>query len=122
MPIRKEIVANGEIYHMFNRGVDGRQVFQIKVDRRKLIVCWWFYRCKKLPIKPSRLSEVNIDQRTELINSIVDSPKRVDILAYCLMNNHFHLLIRQLDDRGIEEFMSHSTNSYTRWFNERTGR
>ena len=48
----------------------------------------------------------------------------VEIIALCLMPNHFHLLLRQRTNEGISKFTSNFTNSYTRYFNiknERTG-
>lgn len=43
--------------------------------------------------------------------------KRVAVLAYCLMPNHFHFLIKQLRSSGISDFISDITNSYTKYFN-----
>lgn len=45
------------------------------------------------------------------------NPKIVEIVCYCLMPNHFHLLIKQLKDNGTQEFLSKITNSYTKYFN-----
>lgn len=46
----------------------------------------------------------------------------VKVLAYCLMPNHFHLLVRQEAEGGITEFLSKVTNSYTRYFNTKYDR
>jgi putative transposase len=43
----------------------------------------------------------------------------VEIIAYCLMPNHFHLVVRQLVDGGITSFMRRAMNSYTRAYNTR---
>ena len=48
----------------------------------------------------------------------------VDLISYCFMPNHFHLLVKQLMDGGIAKYLSNFANSYTRYFNtrnERTG-
>lgn len=50
--------------------------------------------------------------------------KLIEIFAYCLMPNHFHLLLKQVADRGVSKFLSQFENSYTRYFNtiyERVG-
>lgn len=78
-----------------------------------------FYR--KTP-QPAKLS----DFRRGLIRLKYNGNQKelVRIFAYCLMPNHFHLLIQQLIDGGITNFLSNLTNSYTRYFNtkyERVG-
>lgn len=50
------------------------------------------------------------------------NPKIVEIICYCFMPNHFHLLLKQLQDNGIHEFLSKVINSYTKYFNTRRKR
>ena len=53
---------------------------------------------------------------------ITDSSKLVEIFCFCLMPNHFHLLIRQEQVGGISSFISNFTNSYTKYFNTKHNR
>lgn len=50
------------------------------------------------------------------------SNRIVDIICYCLMPNHFHLLLKQLKDGGITEFMRKLSDSYTKYFNIKNSR
>ncbi|MFH1281337.1 MAG: transposase, partial [Candidatus Omnitrophota bacterium] len=64
------------------------------------------------------LSEENVCQINALLtNYLNDKPKLVDIVAYCFMPTHIHLILKQLEEDGISCFMSNVLNSYTRYFN-----
>jgi putative transposase len=107
MPYRFIPFTNGQIYHIYNRGTEKRHIFESGRDRSRFIKTLQYYQLEgpkpRFSIyKPSHSIE------TEQI---------VEILCYCLMPNHFHLLIRQVRDGGITEFMSKVSNSYTKYFN-----
>jgi len=47
---------------------------------------------------------------------------KIELLAYCLMPNHFHLLIKQRDEISMRSFMSSIITRYTMYFNEKNDR
>jgi len=102
--------ANGYYYHIYNRGVEKRNVFLDKWDYSRFLQTLDFYR--KIPLS-MKLS----DYRRKIIKWQQDQREIVRIHCYCLMPNHFHLLIQQLEDIGITNFLKKITNSYTRYFN-----
>jgi len=89
--------VNGEYYHVFNRGVDRRSLFESDIDRAN------FYRrlLKGVPGKRQGL---------------------VDLVSYCLMDNHYHLLLRQREDGGVSKFMHALGMGYSHYFNKTHGR
>lgn len=99
-------------YHIYNRGVEKRKTFMDKRDYKRFLETLDFYRKSPQPMKLSdfrrgAIQIKKIDKQSELIR----------IFCYSLMPNHFHLLIKQLADGGISEFMRKISDSYTRYFN-----
>lgn len=110
MPSRPVPFINGQIYHIYNRGSEKRWIFEdLRCYNRFLKTAKYYQYSGPKP----RFS-------TYIKNSrIINSSKNVEILAYCLMPNHYHLLIRQLKDNGISDMVSRLANSYTKYFNSR---
>ena len=110
--------ANGQIYHLFNRGVAKQPIFRDAHDYQRLLNTFAYY----LEANPAqKISEKSKRDLNQIITSPVKKPL-VQILAYCLMPNHFHLLVKQLKNHGITIFAKRALNSYTRYFNVRHDR
>ncbi len=123
MPGREIPLVTSEIYHVFNRGVAGLPSFCNKRNYTRAIETLLFYQNKKLPMKYSHfLSISNALRETFLENLAEEKDFLVEIIAYCLMPNHFHLILKQVNDNGISKFMGNFANSYTRYFNTREDR
>ena len=113
---RKEYGAGG-YYHIYNRGIDKREIFLDEQDYSVFIGYMKFYLDKPIlqgqalkgvngkTVPPSRISK--------------NYTNEISLLAYCLMPNHFHFLIRQSSDRGIAEFMQSLLLKYVLYFNKR---
>lgn len=111
MPYQQAIFANNEIYHIVNRGVEKRQIFMTKRDYERFIETMDYYRIKN---PPTRFSFKN---RPLLLQKNTKNSPLVEIVCFCLMPNHFHILLRQIEEGGITTFASKLTNSYTKYFN-----
>lgn len=101
---------NGNFYHIFNRGVEKRVIFIDDKDCQRFIQTLYYYQFAGPKPKFSTKKRFRI-------NKFEKNPKIVEIICFCLMPNHFHLLVRQLKDNGIQEFASKISNSYTKYFN-----
>ena len=111
MARRKHSFVNASYYHVFNRGVEKRRVFQKERDYERFTKALLHYQFKNGKLSRRK---VKISQN--------DSQKFVEIIAYCLMPNHFHLLLKQVSDEGISVFMNRLANSYTKYFNTKYDR
>jgi len=108
--------ANKEYYHVYNRGTDKRDIFLDKED------IWRFLQCLKQLNSTEIIGSFHSDsykQRSKLRSL---APKLVNIVAYCLNQNHFHLILEQIENDGIPKFMHRVSTSYTNYFNEKNKR
>lgn len=113
---RKTPIVTGEIYHVYNRGVDKRSIVEDDFDSERFLKSMIAFNTER-PVLSLRNAELQNSGSTP------DDPL-VEILAYCLNPNHFHLILRQVVDGGISEFMKRLSGGYTWYFNnkyERSG-
>jgi len=125
MGYRKTILATDEIYHVYNRGVEKRPLFLTKWDYKQFLELINYYRFVNCPVKYSYFKLLSSEERNKTLRKLEDTSERwVDILAFCLMPNHIHFLLKQRKDSGISKFMAKIQNSFSHFFNmkqERVG-
>ena len=122
--MRKVPLVTDNIYHIFNRGVNKQNIFSSESDYDYFLRSATHYLIKSSKFsyekfKSSKPSGPN-DPGSLGLN---DKPK-VKIIAYVLMPNHFHFLMKQIADTGITSYMQQLSNSYSHYFNtkhERVG-
>lgn len=112
--MRKQKLVSDNIYHIFNRGVEKRDVFIEDRDYLRFISGLGLFN----DVNPAynvgfKLKKSTIDSE----NQYISEKKLVDVLAFCLMPNHFHLLLRQKEEGGISKFMNKIGVGYTNYFN-----
>lgn len=113
MPIRKIPLITNQIYHIVNRGVDKRPIFNEWRDFQRFLETSAYYQREEQSPRFSYLTP-------EELKKILDIPpkqKIVEIICYCLIPNHFHFLLKQNKNNGISKFLSLVSNSYIRYFN-----
>ncbi|MBI4037231.1 transposase [Candidatus Daviesbacteria bacterium] len=116
MAYQQAIFANEEFYHIFNRGVEKRATYVNHRDYQRFLQTLEYYRFKNPPAKFSAR------HRPHLNKKVKDESVWVEIVCFCLMPNHFHLVVKQIEDGGITKFISKSLNSYTKYFNTKHNR
>lgn len=122
MPGRKIPLITEYYYHVFNRGVNKRPIFQDAWNYKRCLDQLNYYQYQNTPVSFSMLRRMKPERKQFIWETALKGPKYVEILAYCLMPNHFHLLVKQTSDQGISKFMSKFQNSYSRYFNVKTNR
>lgn len=119
----KNYIADG-YYHIYNRGIEKRLIFQDQQDYSVFLSYLRFYLLPKDKADLTRqLSNPSISCKEKdnilkllRLNNFYDE---IILLAYCLMPNHFHLLIKQKSDKSIDKFMNSLGVRYTMYFNRK---
>ncbi len=110
---RQIFFENQKYYHIYNRGVAKQKIFSDPRDYERLLTTFSFY-LEKSP--KTRLSMAD-KKELKIINFTAPKNPLIEILVNCLMPNHFHLLIKQLQNEGVSIFMRRSLDSYTKYYN-----
>lgn len=118
--MRKIEFANEEYYHIYNRGVDKRDVFLDAIDYERFLLAMNLLNDERDGLMLEWRDIKRSDPRAKLLDfqelSSRKNPK-VEIVAYCLNPNHYHFILKQLRKGGIKEFLHKVSTSYTNYFN-----
>ena len=123
--MRKHKPQVGKIYHVFNRGVEKRDIFLSDGDRWRFLQGLYLFN--------SETGSTNLLYRLEqekgrmhfgilreyMKEAGVERRPLVRIMADCLKPNHFHLLIEEIQRDGISRFMHKLAVGYTGYFNKK---
>lgn len=108
---------NGKLYHLYNRGTDKRKVFLDDQDYFRFIHNLFEFNdtepAKNIYYKSHEIRTHKIDEEKRARKLIVK------IHVFCLMPNHFHLLLEQVRDGGIKEFIRKLCLGYALYFNKK---
>lgn len=116
----KTYVENG-YYHVYNRGVEKRVIFKDEQDYSVFLHLLKYY-----------LSPITEDVKHPLLNltnikfvrprPLANLAGEIDLVAYCLMPNHFHLLLKQINKDSMTKLLRRLTTTYSMYFNKRYDR
>ncbi len=111
------------IYHLYNRGVDKRDIFLDDEDHFRFIHNLFEFNdtapAENTYYKLLKSQSYEVELRK--IEKELREPRKlvVEIFAFCMMTNHFHLLVRQKTDGGVVAFMQKLGTGYTNYFNKK---
>ncbi len=105
-------------YHIYNCGVEKRNIFSSDSDyERFLKVASFYIYFQKISYSAFQDLSLKAKQAYLQLNLKGSEFLKVHIISYCLMPNHFHFVLKLSKDIGITQFVSDISNSYTRYFN-----
>ena len=115
--MKREKIAQGEHYHLLNRGVNKQIIFHDAGDYNRFLFLIIYFQ-----------SQINFPQIGRLVKEFVKHPmldigqqvvkeRTVELVAFCIMPNHFHLIIKEIEDLGISAYMQRVLNAYSKYYN-----
>lgn len=111
MSMRSLEFSLGEFYHIYNRGVEKRVIFLDEADRERFV--------RLLYSANSDKSIYLSDCQGLALGEIQKGKNLVAIGAWCLMPNHFHILLKEVSEGGISTFMQKLLTGYSMYFNKK---
>lgn len=114
--MRKAPLITGSVYHIFTKSIAGYKIFRSARDYSRMMEMIKFYRHEKPPVKFSIYQTMY--ERDDFSGKYLSNKENlVEMIAYCIMPTHLHMVLAQLKDRGISVYMKNLLDSYTRYFN-----
>ncbi len=118
--MKRPQLVNDEIYHVVIRGVAGQEIFKDRKDYFRMIFSLYEFNTQKpVEIREVRQKRFEKSKRPIKIEAEEKRNPLVELLSFCLMPNHVHLLLRQLKEQGISQFMRKIEVGYAGYFNRR---
>lgn len=111
MVFREQLVTK-HYYHVINRGIEGRTLFLDKDDYKRFLESLEVFNTVNLTTIQLARKRIMVSGPTPNQNQPL-----VEILCFCLLPNHFHLLLKQIQDGGIAKFMQKVNTGYVCYFN-----
>jgi len=112
-------ISPDEYYHLFNRGVNRQVIFHDNHDRSRFL---FLILCLQSPTtfkNVSRSSKTFIHdvQHSVLHTRDIVKNRFVELISFCMAPNHFHLIVKEVEENGIATYMQRVLNAYTKYYN-----
>ena len=122
---RKDELTNEHYYHIYSRSIARFVIFNNQEEYDRFYQLIDVYRFSDFTHKYSRYLKLPEAMQSDMLNECITKNNcLVEIVAYCIMPTHIHLILKQKADNGIAKYMSRVLNGYSRYFNikhKRTG-
>lgn len=112
---------NGEYYHVYNRTTGGITIFSGERTLKRSLGLVDYYRFPQ-KLRYSKYLALAKEEKLMYENEFRKQKPLVELFAFSLMPNHYHLLLKQIDDGGIKEYVSNFQKGYAKYFNVKNKR
>ncbi len=119
--MRKIKIAPGEYYHIYNRGNNKQNIFlDIRDWSRFLFLILYFQSPTSIHNISYHISHFIKNRVFNISESVLQKilkDRTVELISFCLMPNHFHLIVQELKENGISKYMEKTQKAYAKYFN-----
>ncbi|MCL5407372.1 MAG: transposase [Patescibacteria group bacterium] len=119
---RKDCLVKGEIYHIFNRSIAEYVIFNDENEYERMQQLVRYYKTENY-LRFSDFLELQLVVQKGFTNAVnivsKDNDPLVQIIAWCIMPTHIHLVLKQLTDQGISNYLRKILESYSSYFNSK---
>src|SRR3989338_1512754 len=118
-------ISVDEYYHVYNRGVRKQIIFHDTADYARFLFLILFFQSPLVfhALSPyvsafasnfvkHRVFNIDASDSSKIIRG-----RYVELISFCLMPNHFHLVLREIREHGIARYMQRVLNGYTKYYN-----
>src|SRR3989344_704418 len=116
MSTHRPVLSTNEIYHVYNRTIGKIAVFDSIKNLYRILEIVNFYRFSQ-NVKLSVFKNWPQALQADYLNNITKQLPLIEIYVFSFMPNHFHFLLKQLQNKGISTFLSNIQNSFAKSFN-----
>jgi putative transposase len=114
-------ISIDEHYHVYNRGAHKQSTFHDRSDYIRFLFLILFLQSTLVFDQVSRavhyfvkhsVFDIDDSDAEEIVRG-----RYVELISFCLMPNHFHLILREVQENGIARYMQRVLNGYTKYYN-----
>ena len=117
-------LAPDEYYHICNRGVNKQTIFHDKGDFYRFLFLILYFQSQTNFSKVGRAVQEFVQHpMLDIVDEVIEK-RTVELVAFCIMPNHFHLILKEVEDHGVSLYMQRILNAYGKYYNtkyERSG-
>lgn len=119
----KRQIAEGEYYHIYNRGAFKQTVFRDRADYARFLFSVMYAQSPILFVNQHRIVRrfsptegfvFSVDETNDIMLN-----RFVELTAFCLMPNHYHLIVKETAEGGISRYLQRIGDGYTKYFHTR---
>ncbi len=117
--LRREPIAPGEYYHIYNRGVAKQTIFHDSKDYYRFLFLILYFQSPIVFKQLGRYVKQFVQSPALDIKEEVVKSRSVSLMAFCIMPNHFHLILKETDEKGIANYMQRVLTAYSKYYNKK---